>query len=110
MNDHARVLFFATIREKTGVRETTIEFQSGANISDIKKLLLELFPDLKSSMETLIVAMNHEFAFDDNTVTDGAEIAIFPPVSGGVTEIMNRPTITAVVDQNININEILEKI
>jgi molybdopterin converting factor subunit 1 len=110
MNDHARVLFFATIREKTGMWETTIEFPSGAHISDIKKLLLELFPHLKSSMETLIVAMNHEFAFDDNTVPDGAEIAIFPPVSGGVTEIMNRPTITAVVNQNININEILEKI
>ena len=67
MNDHAKVLFFATLREKTGIRETIIEFPVGSLISDIKKLLLELYPNLKTSMETIIVAMNHEFAFDDNT-------------------------------------------
>jgi molybdopterin synthase catalytic subunit len=110
MSDHARVLFFATTREKTGVRETSIEFLSGAHISDIKNLLVELYPNLKLSMETIIVAMNHEFAFDETIVPDGAEIAIFPPVSGGEADRMNFPTITAVVDQNININEILEKI
>ena len=37
MNDHARVLFFATLRDKAGVRETDIEFPHGAHIADIKK-------------------------------------------------------------------------
>jgi molybdopterin converting factor subunit 1 len=83
MNDHAKVLFFATLRDKTGIREAIIEFPPGSLISDIKKQILETYPNLRPSMETIIVAMNHEFAFDENIVQDGAEIALFPPVSGG---------------------------
>ena len=83
MNDHAKVLFFATLREKAGIREAVIEFPPGSRIVDIKKQLLEMYPNLKPSMETIIVAMNHEFAFDENLVQDGSEIALFPPVSGG---------------------------
>ena len=110
MSNHAKVLFFANLREKTGVRETTIEFQSGVSILDIKALLLEKYPNLKTSMETIIVAMNHEFAFDENLVSDGAEIAIFPPVSGGATIVEKFPTIIAIVDQKIDINQILDQI
>jgi len=110
MSNHAKVLFFATLREKTGVRETSIEFGSGANILDIKVLLLEMFPNLKTNMDSIIVAMNHEFAFDENLVPDGAEIAIFPPVSGGGSEAKIYPTIIALVDQEIEINQMLEQI
>src|SRR4030042_2232336 len=110
MNDQARVLFFATLRDRTGVRETTIEFPTGANISDIKKLLLQKYPSLKPSMETLIVAMNHEFAFDDTLVSDGAEIALFPPVSGGNNQARVFPTVILMVRDEINIDSIVEQI
>jgi len=110
MSNHAKVLFFATLREKTGVREASIEFGSGANISDIKALVLEMFPNLKTNMDSIIVAMNHEFAFDENLVPDGAEIAIFPPVSGGGSEAEKYPTIIALVEQEIEINRILEEL
>ncbi|MGE5123762.1 MAG: molybdopterin converting factor subunit 1, partial [Acidobacteriaceae bacterium] len=106
MNSHAKVLFFATLREKTGVREIQVEFQPETNIAGIKKLLLELYPNLKPNMETIIVAMNHEFAFDENPVADGAEIALFPPVSGGE----EYPTIIKLVDHAINIDQLLEDI
>ena len=110
MSNHVKILFFATFREKTGVREITIEFQTGANISDIKALLLEKYPNLTSSMDTMIVAMNHEFAFDENLVQDGAEIAIFPPVSGGGSETEKFPTIIALADHEIDINLIIEQL
>jgi MoaE-MoaD fusion protein len=110
MNNHAKVLFFATLREKTGIRETSIEFRSGANIADIKVLLLDTYPDLKTIMDSIIVAMNHEFAFDEYLVPDGAEIAIFPPVSGGGSKSEKYPTIIALVDQEIGLNQILEQI
>ncbi len=110
MSNHAKILFFATIREKTGVRETSVEFQGGASVMDIKALLLEKYPNLKTSMDSIIVAMNHEFAFDENLVPDGAEIAIFPPVSGGEISDRKFPTIIAIVDQEIDINKWIEKI
>jgi molybdopterin converting factor subunit 1 len=110
MNDHARLLFFATLRDKAGVRETDLEFPQGTKISDIKKLVWEKYPGLKQNMDSVIVALNHEFAFDEDIVPNEAEIAIFPPVSGGGSNSSKCPTIIAVTEDNIDINEILAKI
>jgi len=110
MSDSARVLFFATLREKTGVHETTIEFPLGSHISDIKNILLIKFPALDSSMDTIIVALNHEFAFDEDVVPNKAEIAVFPPVSGGEINLEKYPTVIAIVDHEIDINTIVAEI
>jgi len=109
MNNHAKVLFFATIREKTGVRETMIDFDGDATILDIKMILLAKYPSLKLSMDSVIVAMNHEYAFDEYLVVNDAEIALFPPVSGG-SKIEEYPTIINISVDEIDINILLEKI
>ncbi len=109
-NNHCKVLFFATLRDKAGVRESDIEFPIGAQISDIKRLVLEKYPGLKQNMDSIIVALNHEFAFDEDIVPNGAEIAIFPPVSGGESGINNYPMIISITSDEIDINEIVAKI
>ena len=110
MNDHCKVLFFATLRDNAGVRESDIEFPHGAHISDIKRLVLEKYPGLKKNMDSIIVALNHEFAFDEDIVPNGAEVAIFPPVSGGENGIVNYPTIISITSDEIDIDEIVAKI
>ena len=110
MSDTAKVLFFATLREKAGVRETTIEFPQGSHISDIKNIVMENYPALGSSMDTIIVALNHEFGFDEDAVPNGAEIAMFPPVSGGEINQEKTPTIIAIVDHEIDINEVVKEV
>ena len=110
MNDHARVLFFATLRENTGVKETTVEFPQGTNIAEIKKIVLEKYPALDPNIETIIVALNHEFAFDEDIVKDGAEIAMFPPVSGGEISDKGNIDIVRIVDEEIDVNKIIPEI
>jgi MoaE-MoaD fusion protein len=110
MNDHARLLFFATLRDKAGVREAEIEFPQGTKISEIKRLVLDKYPGLKQNMDSIIVALNHEFAFDEDIVPNEAEIAIFPPVSGGDCGSSIYPTIIAITDEDIDINNILAQI
>jgi len=110
MSDSARVLFFATLREKTGVHETTIVFPPGSHISEIKDIILEKFPALRQMMDSIIVALNHEFAFDEDVVPNEAEIAIFPPVSGGDFNREKRPTKIAIVDHEMDINQIVAEI
>jgi MoaE-MoaD fusion protein len=109
MSDTAKVLFFATLREKAGVHKMTIEFPVGSHISDIKNIVLEKFPGLIPMMDSLIVALNHEFAFDEDVVPNEAEIAMFPPVSGGEINPEYNPTFVAIVDDEIDINEIVKK-
>jgi molybdopterin converting factor subunit 1 len=109
MSNQAKVLFFATLREKAGRNEITIEFPEGSRISDIKNLVFERFPVLQQYVESLIVALNHEFAFDDDLVPNDAEIAFFPPVSGGIG-IETKPTILEIVENEININHLIAEV
>lgn len=110
MSEHARILFFATLRDITGTREVTLEISPGSRISDIKSIVLQKYPALQKNMETIIVAMNHEFAFDEQLVADGAEVALFPPVSGGVDIQANLPTLILIQDDEIDINYVVTKI
>jgi molybdopterin converting factor subunit 1 len=110
MSNHARVLFFATLRDLAGTHEVDLEFPEGSQISDIKTLVLDKFPALQKNMETIIVAMNHEFAFDEAVVLDGAEVAMFPPVSGGDDHGTSYPTVIELVDKEIDLNALVAKI
>jgi molybdopterin converting factor subunit 1 len=82
-NMNVRVLFFATMREKAGIKETRLDLPDGMNVADFKAVLVDHFPGLVAGMPSALVAVNHEFAFDELLISDGAEIALFPPVSGG---------------------------
>jgi molybdopterin synthase catalytic subunit len=46
------------------------------------KLSLE-YPNLKESMSSVLITINREYAFDDAVIPRDAELAMFPPVSGG---------------------------
>jgi molybdopterin synthase catalytic subunit len=78
-----RVLFFATLRDRAGMRETSIDLPERTPVRDLKLLLAERFPNLKEHIPNALIAVNHEYAFDEDPVPLGAEVALFPPVSGG---------------------------
>lgn len=80
---HVTLLFFATLRDITGQRRMTKSIPDKTLISDLKGLLVDEFPGLKEIMPTVIVSLDHEFAFDSSSIPPEAEIALFPPVSGG---------------------------
>jgi molybdopterin converting factor subunit 1 len=77
------VLFFATLRDLTGERKIVKTIPTDLMISGLKDLLVLDYPSLQSIMNSVIVAMNHEFAFNETVIVANAEIALFPPVSGG---------------------------
>jgi sulfur-carrier protein len=79
-----KVLFFATLRDKAGTRSTEMEVQGGTTILQLKSMLVEQFPDIDwQLMEHCLASINHEYRFDEDEIPDKAEIAFFPPVSGG---------------------------
>lgn len=105
------VLFFATIRELTGTRQTSLELPDGARVADAKAILIEKYPSIELAMDTTVIAVNREFAPDEDILPDGAEIAIFPPVSGGSqTQAEAYPTIFAITAAEIDLNQLLAQI
>jgi molybdopterin synthase catalytic subunit len=85
-----KVLFFASLKEAVGVKETRLDWPEEARVADLKARLAKVYPALAPAMDSAIVSVNHEFAFDEELIPPGAEVALFPPVSGGMAEF---PTI-----------------
>lgn len=101
------VLFFATLRDRAGIRETKVTLSDESLVSDLKEYLGNKFPDIKPNLQSALVSVNREFAFDQDPIPEGAEIAIFPPVSGGNRSF---PTVLLVTEEEINIDSLLDQI
>lgn len=78
-----KLLFFATLRDRAGTKSMDIEIPEDLTIQGLKDKLATDYPNLAQSMSSVIVTINREYAFDEAIVPQNAEIALFPPVSGG---------------------------
>ena len=75
-----KVLFFAHLQEEIGKSEIELD---NADMS-VKKLKTDLQEKYNlSNMDQVMVAINEEFAVDDDEIKDGDVVAFIPPVSGG---------------------------
>ena len=77
------ILFFANLKDITGEQKLVIEVPPATTIADLKEKLIQDYPGLSRYKSAIIVSINHEFAENDTNIPNEAEIAIFPPVSGG---------------------------
>jgi molybdopterin converting factor subunit 1 len=78
------VRLFAMLRERAGARELTLELPDGARVRDA---LAEL-GDLAAGLP-LVMAVNREYAPEDQVLDAGDELALIPPVSGGETALVH---------------------
>lgn len=75
--------FFATLRDRAGVKSVELQIPLQTNVANFKTILAERFPALVDLMSHTLVSINQEYVFDETIIPDHAEIALFPPVSGG---------------------------
>ena len=88
-----RVRLFAGLRERAGWSER--ELDGVDRIADIWPAL-----DLGQEPEGLLYALNKEYADRAQLLTDGDEVALIPPVSGGAFRLAGEPlSLDAVVDE-----------
>jgi molybdopterin converting factor subunit 1 len=78
-----KVLFFATLKDKAGTRQSEFDLPAGTTIAQLKILISEKIPGLQDALDHCITAVNHNYQPDEIEIPDQAEVAFFPPVSGG---------------------------
>ena len=81
--NHIKLLFFATIRDRMGVKSLDLNIPADMTIQGLKDKLSVDYPNLKESMHSVLITIDREYAFDEAIVPLNAEIGMFPPVSGG---------------------------
>jgi molybdopterin converting factor subunit 1 len=78
-----KIVFFATLRDYIGVKTLELEIPIGTTIGDLMDILTAAYPRLEKVKGSMMAAINREFAARDQVIPVEAEIAFFPPVSGG---------------------------
>ena len=73
------VKFFASLREELNLDEVQINPQPEMTALNVwqQTTAKDNLPD------KILIAVNQEYASDDAVISDGDEIAFFPPVTGG---------------------------
>lgn len=75
-----RLRFFAALREEMGARAER-EVASGSSVGTLWRALVVEHPAL--ARVQVRFAVNAEYVAGSHRLTDGDEVAFFPPVSGG---------------------------
>ena len=78
-----RVLFFGAARDVVGHDELELSLTSQSNVASALAQLLVDYPALARFGNSLLLAVNQEYALPDRKLSDGDELAVLPPVSGG---------------------------
>jgi molybdopterin converting factor subunit 1 len=78
-----KLLFFATIRDRAGTKFMDLDVPEDMTVQGLKDKLAKEYPNLKDSMKSVLITINREYAFDEAVIPLNAEMAMFPPVSGG---------------------------
>jgi molybdopterin converting factor subunit 1 len=103
-----RIRLFAIQRELAGTREMTVELPEGADVEAAWQALVARFPVLAPGRASMRFARNGEYAEPTDTLGDGDEVAMIPPVSGGadpggegmrVLELRDAPFGTAILGE-----------
>jgi molybdopterin converting factor subunit 1 len=77
------VKLFARLRELAGVSTLECELADRATLTDLVERLQADYPKLANIASRTVVSVNKDFADPQTRLSEGDEVAFFPPVSGG---------------------------
>jgi molybdopterin synthase catalytic subunit len=81
-----RVRLFAALRERAGSGSAEVEMAEGAVVGDVWHAL-----DLGAEPPGILFAVNRAYAGREVALSDGDEVAVIPPVSGGDFRLSEDP-------------------
>jgi molybdopterin synthase catalytic subunit/molybdopterin converting factor small subunit len=100
------VLLFASYRDLLKTNRIMLEVPEPSKIADVKKVMAAHYPVITGLLPHALVSINQQYAFDEDLILPGAEVAFFPPVSGG----SRTPTILKITNDPLDLDELVAQI
>jgi len=79
-----RVRFFASLRERLRRGEAEYTLADGATVADLWAAVCAEHPSLAELGRSISFAVNREYVEREHRLSSNDEVALIPPVSGGV--------------------------
>jgi molybdopterin converting factor subunit 1 len=90
-----KVLFFGMLKEMLSSEGQTLELPQGATVDAVLGHYRELLPQQPKLWSALAIAVNQNYATSSCLLSEGDEVALLPPVSGGlpapIVALVNEP-------------------
>ncbi len=78
------VLYFGVLKDVVGHGRSEMDLPEGASVAELLEAHRGLGKGQESLWESIAVAVNQEYARAGDVLKDGDEVALLPPVSGGM--------------------------
>jgi molybdopterin converting factor subunit 1 len=82
MNQPHNILLFGITRDLVGQNRLAVDLPANSRVADLMAALHGQYPTL-AGIQSILVAVNSEYAEPDTVLKPTDEIALIPPVSGG---------------------------
>jgi molybdopterin converting factor subunit 1 len=77
-----RILYFGVLKDAFGRENGEVELAEGATVAD----MLRVLRGQEGFWDSIAVAVNREYARAGDVLKEGDEVALLPPVSGGLAD------------------------
>jgi molybdopterin synthase sulfur carrier subunit len=76
------IALFGITKEIIGKDKLSLDLQEDSKVAQVMEKLYTHYPQLKN-LKSLLIAVNSEYAEQEQVLNEKDEIALIPPVSGG---------------------------
>ena len=76
------ILLFGITKDLVGKQRLTLQIPVKTTVSEFREILQAHYPEL-IELNSVAIALNNEYAQENNLINAHDEIALIPPVSGG---------------------------
>jgi len=76
-----KIKTFGVARDMMGGKEVVVKV-AGRDVASLRRALMTNYPALEK-LRSLFIAVNQQYAEDNQSINETDEIALIPPVSGG---------------------------
>jgi molybdopterin synthase sulfur carrier subunit len=76
-----KIKTFGVARDMMGGKEVVVKVE-GSDVASLRRALITNYPALEK-LRSLFIAVNQQYAEDNQSINETDEIALIPPVSGG---------------------------
>ena len=77
------VQLFAAAAELAATRKVQLSVPDKITVAELREQLIQTVPQLTALKNSLLVAVNNQYASNEQQIQMTDEVACFPPVSGG---------------------------